>query len=201
MTALPESGATTTALDADGALWLAADLEDVSIEGGSLRRLRAAGGTWTRSTFMDCTFEGADLAGAVTRDCSLVRCSLDGARMTGSQWLRSRWREVSAHDLTADSLTAHHSAWTGVTITGSRLRELDLSDASLERVRFVDCDLTGARFAGTRCADVRFTGCTLSAITGVTGLRGAALDWADGVSALDAIAAELGIGISGQSDP
>lgn len=193
MTDLPAPGTTTSATSFDGAVWIGTELDEVAVESCTLRRLRASGGTWTRTSFIDCALDGADLAGVVTTDSSLVRCTLDGARLTGSQWVRSRWRQLDVTDLVADTLSAHGSTWTDVTLTGARLRDLDLSEAKLVRVRFVDCDLTGARFAGVRCANVSFSGCTLDAITGVTGLRGAHLGRSDAAGALPALAAELGI--------
>ncbi|WP_156250103.1 pentapeptide repeat-containing protein [Pseudactinotalea terrae] len=193
MTDLPVHGTTTSSESFDGGIWIGAELDEVAVESSSLRRLRGSGGTWTRTSFIDCALDGADLAGVVTTDSSLVRCTLDGARLTGSQWLRSRWRQLDATELVADTLSAHGSTWTDVTLTGARLRELDLSEAKLVRVRFVDCDLTRARFAGVRCSDVTLSGCTLDAITGVTGLRGAHLARTDAASALPALAAELGI--------
>lgn len=198
---LPEAGTTTSDARLDGAVWIGAELDEVAMEGASMRRLRGAGGTWSRSSFVDSALDGADLAGLITTDCALVRCSLDGARLTGSQWLRSRWRGVTGADVVADSLTAHGSSWTDVTLTGARLRELDLSDARLERVRFVDCELSGARFHATRCSDVTFTGCRLDGVVGVTGLRGATVSWSDAVGLLPALARELGVRILDDGGP
>jgi uncharacterized protein YjbI with pentapeptide repeats len=196
VTELPGHGTTTTSARYDGAVWIGAELDEVAVESSSLERLRASGGTWTRTSFIDCALDGADLAGVITTDSSLVRCTLDGARLTGSQWLRSRWRQLDGAGLVADELSAHGSTWTDVTLSRARLRDLDLSEARLVRVRFVDCDLTRARFAGVRCSDVTFSGCTLDGITGVTGLRGAHLGRGDAASALPALAAELGIRVT-----
>lgn len=201
MSETPAAGTTTIDADLDGAVWLGLDLDEVALEGCTLRRLRAGGGTWTRTSILDGDLTGADLAGLVTTDCSLVRSTVDGARLTGSQWLRSRWREVGAQDLVAESVGAHGSAWADVTLTGCRLAELDLTNARLERVRLSDCDLSGARFAGARCTDVTMTGCVLDGVTGLAGLRGATLAWSDGVSLLPAMAAELGIGLQRDGGP
>lgn len=193
MTELPPAGTTTSAAAFDGAVWIGAELDEVAVESSTLTRLRASGGIWTRTSFIDCALDGADLAGVVTTDSSLVRTTLDGARLTGSQWLRSRWRQLDATDLVADTLSAHGSSWTDVTLTDARLRDLDLSEARLVRVRFVECDLSGARFTGLRCSDVSFDGCTLEGVTGITGLRGSHLGRSDAASALPSLAAELGI--------
>ncbi len=193
MTSLPEPGTTTADADHDGGVWIGAELDEVALESSSMRRLRAAGGTWTRVTLIDCALDGADLAGLVTADSSLVRTTIDGARLTGSQWLRSRWRGITASDVVAGSVSAHGSSWTDVVLRESRLTALDLSDARLERVGFVDCDLRGARFAGMRCSDVTFTGCDLDGATGPAGLRGATLGRSDAISLLGSLATELGI--------
>jgi uncharacterized protein YjbI with pentapeptide repeats len=193
VTDLPVAGTTTAEAQLDGAVWVAAELDEVALESSSLRRLRGSGGAWTRSSFIDCAFDGADLAGLVTSDCSLVRCTVDGARLTGSQWLRSRWRAVTATDVVADGVSAHGSTWTDVTVTGGRWHELDLTDARLERVAFLDCDLRGARFHAARCVDVRLLGCRLDGVVGVGGLRAATLGWSDAVGLLPSLARELGI--------
>jgi uncharacterized protein YjbI with pentapeptide repeats len=193
VTDLPAAGTTTADAQLDGAVWVAAELDEIALESCSLRRLRGSGGAWTRSSFVDCTFDGADLAGLVTSDCSLVRSTLDGARLSGSQWLRSRWRGVTGSDLVADAVSAHGSTWTDVTLTSGRLRELDLTDARLERVAFLDCDLREARFHAARCVDVRLIGCQLAGVVGVGGLRAATLGWSDAVGLLPSLARELGI--------
>lgn len=198
---LPAAGTTTADARLDGAVWIGAELDEVALEGATMKRLRGAGGTWTRSSFVDCALDGADLAGLVTSDCSLVRTTLDGARLTGSQWLRSRWRGVSGTDLVAEGLTAHGSTWTDVELTGARLRELDLSDARLQRVRLVDCDLSGARFHAARCTDVTLSGCRLDGVVGVAGLRGAVVGWSEAVGLLPALARELGIVIEKDAAP
>ena len=186
-------GATLT-----GAMWAGAEIDELELDESSLRRLRAAEGTWERCTFTDCDATGADLAGLTTRDVGLIRSPLDGARLTGSSWLRSRWREVSLEDAVADSLSAHSARWTDVTLTRTSLRDADFTGAELSRVRFVDCDLSGARFADLRAHRVTFTGCRLEQITGADSLRGTELAWSDAVSALPSFAAQLGIRIQGE---
>lgn len=191
-------GATLTAASFAGAVWVGVEIDELDLDQGDLRRLRGAEGIWERCTFTDCDAGGADLAGLTTRDVGLIRTVLDGARLTGSSWLRSRWREVTVTDAVADALSAHTARWTDVTITRTSLREADFTGAELRRVRFVDCDLSAARFAGLRAQQVAFTGCRLEDIQGADSLRGAELAWADAVSALPSLAAQLGITIQGE---
>lgn len=192
------SGSTLTGASFEGAVWIGAQIDELELDEGSLRRLRGGAGIWERCTFTDCDAGGADLAGLTTRDVGLIRSSLDGARLTGSSWLRSRWREVSVEDAVADSLSAHSARWTDVTFTRTSLREADFTGAELSRVRFVDCDLSGGRFGGMRAHRVTFTGCRLEGISGADALRGAELAWADAVSALPSLASQLGITIQGE---
>lgn len=200
MTDLPEAGTTTTGADLRRAVWVGAELEEVTLEDTPLTGLRAAGGTWTRSTVIGGDLSRSDLAGLQTSDCGLVRTTLDGARLTGSQWLRSRWRQVRGTDVVADCLAAHGSTWTDVELTDARLTELDLSEARLQRVRLVRCDLSRARFSGARCSDVTLVGCTLEGVVGIDGLRGASLAHGDAVSALPALAQHLGIRLIDDDD-
>lgn len=191
-------GATLTGTSFEGAVWIGAQIDELELDEGSLRRLRGAEGAWERCTFTDCDAGGADLAGLTTRDVGLIRTTLDGARLTGSSWLRSRWREVALEDAVADSLSAHSARWTDVTITRTSLRDADFTGAELSRVRFVECDLSAARFAGLRAHRVSFTGCRLEGISGADSLRGAELAWSDAVSALPSLASQLGITIQGE---
>ena len=191
-------GATLTGASFESAVWIGAEIDELEADETSLRRLRAAEGTWERCTFTDCDATGADLAGLTTRDVGLIRSTLDGARLTGSSWLRSRWRAVAAEDAVADSLSAHSARWTDVTFTRTSLREADFTGAELSRVQFVDCDLSGARFGGLRAHRVTFTGCRLEGISGTDSLRGAELAWADAVSALPSLADQLGITVQGE---
>lgn len=189
----PDAGTTSTGLDLQSAVWIGAELEEVAIESSDLRRLRGAGGTWTRTSLLDCTLEGADLAGLVTTDSALVRCTLDGARLTGSQWMRARWRGTRGTDVVADDVAAHAAVLTDVTLVDCRLRGLNLEDARLERVRLIGCDLSGARFAGARCTDVELRGCTLTGVTGIGGLRGTTLGYEDALTMLPELTRELGL--------
>ncbi|UFU02037.1 pentapeptide repeat-containing protein [Ruania suaedae] len=186
-------GATLTRQDLDGAVWIGAEIDELELDESTLRRLRAAEGTWERCTFTDCDFSGSDLAGLTSRDVGLIRATLDGARLTGSSWLRSRWRDVHATDIVGDLLSAHSATWTDVTLTGANLRQADFTGAALQRVRFIDCDLSQARFAGLRAQQVTMSGCRLDGITGVDALRGVTMTTDDAVGALGAFASHLGI--------
>lgn len=187
------SGASHANLDLDGQVWIGAELDELSLEDCSMRRLRASGATWNQCQINSCDLDGADLAGLITRDSSLLGTRLDGSRLTGSSWLRGRWRDLEAEDVAADHLTAFDASWRSVTLRRWRLREADFTNATWRRVRLIECDLTGARFAGLNATDVQITGCTMDGIGGVDSLRGASVAWSDAVSALPALAAHLGI--------
>jgi len=191
-------GATLTGASFDGAVWIGAEIDELDLDQGTLRRLRAAEGTWERCTFTDCDATGADLAGLTTRDVGLIRSTVGGARLTGSSWLRSRWREVRVEDAVADALSAHSARWHDVTVANTSLQEADFTGAELTRVHFTGCDLSGARFAGLRAHRVTFTGCRLAGIAGADSLRGTELAWSDAVSALPSLADQLGITITGE---
>jgi len=77
------------------------------------------------------------------------------------------------------------------------LREADFAQARCRSVRFDACDLTGAGFAGARFDASELRGCTLEGITGVDGLRGAALEWTEIVGLAGTLAGALGIRVLG----
>jgi uncharacterized protein YjbI with pentapeptide repeats len=80
------------------------------------------------------------------------------------------------------------------------LREADFAEARGNSVRFDGCDLTGAGFAGARFDASELRGCTLDGITGVDGLRGAALEWSEIVGLAGTFAAALGLRVLGEDD-
>ena len=73
------------------------------------------------------------------------------------------------------------------------LHEADFAEARGRWVRFEGCDLTGAGFAGARFDESELRRCTLDGITGVEGLRGAALEWSEIVGLAGTLAAALGL--------
>jgi len=60
-------------------------------------------------------------------------------------------------------------------------------------VLFEDCDFGGASFAGARFDGCELRRCRLDGITGVEGLRGAALEWAEIVGLAGTFASALGL--------
>ena len=77
------------------------------------------------------------------------------------------------------------------------LREADFAEARCESVRFEACDLSAASFERATLRRTELRGCTLEAVQGVEGLRGAAMEWADVVALAPTFAAALGIRVLG----
>jgi uncharacterized protein YjbI with pentapeptide repeats len=80
-----------------------------------------------------------------------------------------------------------------VTFEDCVLTQAQFLEARLYDVRFARCRLDGADFRDARMTQVEFRGCTFEGVTGVEGLRGAALEWADIVGLAGTFAAALGI--------
>ncbi|MPV38019.1 pentapeptide repeat-containing protein [Georgenia subflava] len=189
------TSATLSAVDLTGADLLGAGLDEVQVEASALERVRGASGSWRHTTFVDCRLDGSDLANLRAEDLTLVRCSLREVRLTGAQLPGVRLRGVLL-----EGAQASLSSWRGallqhVVLRGCDLREADLTDAVLTDVLLEDCDLSGAQLSGVRCEHVHLSGCRVSGLGGVSGLRGASVAEADAYELLPVLARELGITI------
>jgi uncharacterized protein YjbI with pentapeptide repeats len=149
-----------------------ADLTDAELERTQFVACRLGWSTWARARLTEC-----DL-----RESRLSLAELEGLEARGGDWRgivagRSRWRgDLRGLDLRDASLT--DSRFTDLHVERCDLRGADLgrvdyalSLGTLERVRFVDCDLRGAKLDGAVLKAVRFERCKLAGIEGTPDVR------------------------------
>ncbi|MBP8810204.1 MAG: pentapeptide repeat-containing protein [Kofleriaceae bacterium] len=149
-----------------------ADLTDAELERTQFVACRLGWSTWARARLTEC-----DL-----RESRLSLAELEGLEARGGDWRgivagRSRWRgDLRGLDLRDASLT--DSRFTDLYVERCDLRGADLgrvdyalSLGTLERVRFVDCDLRGAKLDGAVLKAVRFERCKLAGIEGTPDVR------------------------------
>jgi uncharacterized protein YjbI with pentapeptide repeats len=79
-----------------------------------------------------------------------------------------------------------------------KLTDASFMEARLERVVFVDCELTGSDFRGVRLKDCAIRGTSLERIRGVSSMKGLAMPWPDIVASAAALADGLGISIESE---
>ena len=75
------------------------------------------------------------------------------------------------------------------------LMQVDLQEASLRAVRFVDCDLSEADVTQAHFDRCELRGCTIDGMRGAERLRGIAMPWEDIVASVGTFAAAVGVTI------
>ncbi len=75
------------------------------------------------------------------------------------------------------------------------MAEVDFTGADVSGVRFVDCDLQGAKLHEAKAVGARFEGCRLEEVSGVEALAGATISAADVLPLAYTLAGALGISL------
>ena len=171
---------------------------DLDARGLELVRLRMTGveldgAQLLRPSLQDAELVRCSLAGALVREGSLSRVAFDACRLAGITWSEGTLEDVTFRDCRLELASFRFAGLQRVAFEDCVLREADFAEARCRSVRFERCDLEGAAFAGARFADAELRGCTLDGVTGVEGLRGAALEWPAIVGLAGTFAAALGI--------
>jgi uncharacterized protein YjbI with pentapeptide repeats len=82
---------------------------------------------------------------------------------------------VTANDCRLEEANLRLTRLTQVRFEASNCARVDFGGASLEAVRFPDCDLRGADFSNAKCAQVDLRTARLDDLRGVSSLRGATI--------------------------
>jgi uncharacterized protein YjbI with pentapeptide repeats len=181
--------------------------EDVDLAGTSAE---AAG-------VLECRFSGCVLDEATWRRARVSSCLLDDVRATTLDASDGKWSDVVVRRGRIGALDVHGATLAQVTFDGVRLDYLSLRGARATRVQFVGCRMGELDAGSAQLSAVRFVGCQIGrlALGGCqledADLRGAELDALDGIGSLagamiteaqlarlaPALAAHLGITVSG----
>jgi uncharacterized protein YjbI with pentapeptide repeats len=185
-------------------------LEDVAAPGLTARAIELAssrltgcvldGARLTRLTLQDVELDRCSLANVLARDASMTRARLHDCRLTGFAWPEGTIEDVTFSGCQADLAAFRFARLHRVVFEDCVLREADFHEARCISVRFDGCDFSGANFAGARFDGCELRRCRLDGITGVEGLRGAALEWAEIVGLAGTFAAALGLRVLGDED-
>lgn len=153
------------------------------------------GAQLARPEWRDCELHRCSLANTLVRGGSLTRVTFTDCRMTGVTWAQTTLEDVTFRGCLLDLASFHAARLRRVIALDCVMREAELAEAVCDSVRFDRCDLTGANFRGARFAAGELRGCTLDAITGIEGLRGASIPWPELVGLAGTLASALGIGV------
>lgn len=147
----------------------------------ALRDIRIAGERLTPGESLDglevtdVVLDGCDVAGLVCTGGRASGLRLTGGRIRGITWARGLFRDVLLDNVTGYDVSVRFSTLRRVEFRDCMLPGLDLTETTGERVRFVRCDLSRAKFDHARIQGLRIAGCTLAGATGLDALRGASV--------------------------
>jgi uncharacterized protein YjbI with pentapeptide repeats len=187
------AGLAVADLDLSGQAAAGAEIEACRYRAVNLGQVRLS-----RTTIRDAEFDRCDLANLRGRDCSMHRVVIRSSRMTGFSWISGVMRDVAFLGCRIDLGYFSNTKFGAVVFSRCRLEQANFQDADLSGVRFEDCDLSGAQFSGATMAGTRLSGCELTAISGVTSLRGAIIARADAIALTGTFAEALGITIDAE---
>ncbi|OLB82237.1 MAG: hypothetical protein AUI14_00965 [Actinobacteria bacterium 13_2_20CM_2_71_6] len=157
----------------DGATWTGHQLAGARVSQSHLLGVDLTDAVWRNVTAYGCRFERVDLSSARLMGVTIERCEFVGCRMTGVQLIQSTLKNVVFDDCRLDYANLTEVRTTGpvglrncnltnAVLAKSDLTKLVLASCRLTELELGDCDLRGADLRGN----------DLSAVIGLTSLRG-----------------------------
>jgi uncharacterized protein YjbI with pentapeptide repeats len=144
---------------------------------------------------MDVILRDCDLSNIDGREGSVARVQAERCRMVGFGLSGGRVRDLAVTDSTLQLASFARAGLQRVVFERVNLAEASFMEARLERVAFVDCRMTGADFRGARLTACEIRGASLEDILGIESLRGLRMPWGDVVASAGAMAQALGISV------
>jgi pentapeptide repeat protein len=160
----------------DGASWTGNRLGAARISQSHLIGVDLSDAVWRNVTVYGCRFERVDLSSARLTGTTIERCEFVGCRMTGLNLADATLKNVVFDDCRLDYGTLTKVRTSGpVGLTNCNLTNVILSNCDLTKAAFNACRFTEVELAGCdlRGADLR--GNELTAVIGLSSLRGAIL--------------------------
>ncbi|HEU5033914.1 MAG TPA: pentapeptide repeat-containing protein [Mycobacteriales bacterium] len=172
------------------------DDEPLDLRGVAARGRRISGVELSaHSELVDLVATDCDISGLLAQQSRLERAELVRSRLRGVTWAGGVVRDVLLDEVRTEDASVRFSALRRVIVRDSDLPGLDLTECTLEQVRFEQCTLRGARFDHATMVQVGFTGCDLTGVSGAAAFAGASMQLDDLLSLAPSLARELGITI------
>jgi uncharacterized protein YjbI with pentapeptide repeats len=146
-----------------------------------------------RPELVDLRLEDCDISGIVAQDFIARRVSLRNTRLRGVTFATGQLDDGLFDDCGTSELSMRFSRLRRVVFRNCDLTGADFYSTSFDHVTFQDCNLQRSRFDAATVKCLTITDCTLTAINGVSGLRGAQLDASDLPNLAQSLATEVGI--------
>jgi fluoroquinolone resistance protein len=135
-------------------------LEPVEIYDCEIIGAKLSGSTLKRWIFEQCIFKDSDLSNITFDHCVFENCTFISCRLIGSNWNQSQsyLQQLSFEscDLSLSQLSNNNLA--GVIFTDCQCSEVDFSQSTLTKARFLNTYVTNALFEGTNLEDAHLVG-------------------------------------------
>lgn len=138
----------------------------------------------------ECLFFGTDFDGS-----GLLRIEFNKGMFSGIILSDTGIRDVVFSGVKLNLANFRMAKLVNVRFEDCDLQESDFKEAQLQKVVFSGCDMTGTDFLQAKMHNVDLRGSNITAIRGLTGLRGATIDTTQLIGLANPLAAELGIKI------
>jgi uncharacterized protein YjbI with pentapeptide repeats len=146
-----------------------------------------------RQELLDLKLDECDVSGVVARDIVMRRIQLHETRLRGVSIANGQLDDGLIDACITDELSMRFTRLRRVVFRGCDLSAADFYNATFDHVTIDRCDLQRARFDAAIVNCLAITNCTLTAISGVSGLRGAQLDASDLPNLAQSLASDAGI--------
>jgi uncharacterized protein YjbI with pentapeptide repeats len=144
-------------------------------------------------SLVDVVMRDCNLSNLDARDGLLTRVAMHGSQLVGFGFTRGEIRDLHVTDSSLQLASLSSAKLHNVVFERVNLAEASFMDARLEAVAFVDCRLDGTDFRRAALSGCAIRGASLDGVLGVESLRGVRMPWADVVGSAGALATALGI--------
>jgi uncharacterized protein YjbI with pentapeptide repeats len=144
-------------------------------------------------TLVDVVMRACNLSNLDAREGLMTRVATHDSQLVGFGFTRGEIRDLHMTDSSLQLASFASAKLHNVVFERVNLAEASFMDARLEAVAFVDCRLDGTDFRRATLSGCAIRGASLDGVLGVESLRGVRMPWADVVGSAGALAAALGI--------
>ena len=144
-------------------------------------------------SLVDVVMRNCNLSNVDAREGLLTRVAMHGSQLVGFGFTRGEIRDLHVTDSSLQLASFSSAKLHNVVFERVNLAEASFMEARLEAVAFVDCRLDGTDFRRATLSGCAIRGVSLDGVLGVESLRGVRMPWADVVGSAGALAAALGI--------
>jgi uncharacterized protein YjbI with pentapeptide repeats len=144
-------------------------------------------------SLVDVVMRNCNLSNVDAREGLLTRVAMHGSQLVGFGFTRGEIRDLHVTDSSLQLASFSSAKLHNVVFERVNLAEASFMEARLEAVAFVDCRLDGTDFRRATLSGCAIRGASLDGVLGVESLRGVRMPWADVVGSAGALATALGI--------